>query len=379
MVVNRGFSFSNIVGMYAIKPDRATSKDCITAIYPGNLKRIYSQNSYEEGSIAYEFAALNTNDTEKMIEFCAHYGLLKSNRLTRNTTNNYIYFKEYKSVFSEVVPDYTPDSYPLKDFIHEIKTMKCLLGIKNGIDTESSCEILLNLLPLLLCYREIPIKTSETARFNVLFNMYATRYYDPEFLPSMHDYNECFKGALTDIIEQLSAAINADKEEWFYTREFSEDLYSDAYQCTWQNYLHILEEILTVTEISTSEDYEQILFTNNLTDELLSKTNLSYEQIKQAGLCCISDFFNSYTANVTPELRYENNILQYDWKISSLLEAMYMELMVSFSPNSQTKRCANPTCNSFFEVAKGNSRKIYCSQRCALLMAKRKQRERMKK
>ena len=61
MVVNRGFSFSNIVGMYAIKPDRATSKDCITAIYPGNLKRIYSQNSYEEGSIAYEFAALNTN------------------------------------------------------------------------------------------------------------------------------------------------------------------------------------------------------------------------------------------------------------------------------------------------------------------------------
>ena len=77
MVVNRGFSFSNIVGMYAIKPDRTTSKDCITAIYPGNLKRIYSQNSYEEGSIAYEFAALNPNDKEKMIEFCAHYGLLK--------------------------------------------------------------------------------------------------------------------------------------------------------------------------------------------------------------------------------------------------------------------------------------------------------------
>ena len=142
MVVNRGFSFSNIVGMYAIKPDKATLKDCITAIYPGNLKRIYSQNSYEEGSIAYEFAALNTNDTEKMIEFCAHYGLLKSNRLTRNTTNNYIYFKEYKSVFSEVVPDYTPDSYPLKDFIHEIKTMKCLLGIKNGIDTESSLSLI---------------------------------------------------------------------------------------------------------------------------------------------------------------------------------------------------------------------------------------------
>ena len=68
MVVNRGFLFSNIVGMYAIKPDRATSKDCITAIYPGNLKRIYSQNSYEEGSIAYEFAALNTAVAMNYIE-----------------------------------------------------------------------------------------------------------------------------------------------------------------------------------------------------------------------------------------------------------------------------------------------------------------------
>lgn len=195
----------------------------------------------------------------------------------------------------------------------------------------------------------------------------------------MYDINECFQNALIDFISHLETALNADKEEWFYTRLFEDELYKDIFQCTWQNYLSLLKEILSVANFSINDSMDRLSISCTLSDDLLSKTTLNPESIKQAGLSCISDFFNSYTRNITPELRYENDTLQYDWHISSLLEAMYMELMVSVSPNSQTKRCANPTCNSFFEVGKGNTRKIYCSQRCALLMAKRKQRERMRK
>lgn len=379
MVVNKGFSFSNMVGMYGIKPD-SNGNDIITTLYPGKLKQIYSQNSYDEGSIAYEFAALDTNNTNSILDFCSRYGLLTSKRLTKNTTNNYIYFKEYKSIFSEVVPDYTPDTFLLNQFIEEVSTMKYLLGIKNGIDNEAPAEILQNLFPLLLCHRKTSLHTSETARFNTLFDMYATRYYDPESpLFPMYDINECFQNALIDFISHLETALNADKEEWFYTRLFEDELYKDIFQCTWQNYLSLLKEILSVANFSINDSMDRLSISCTLSDDLLSKTTLNPESIKQAGLSCISDFFNSYTRNITPELRYENDTLQYDWHISSLLEAMYMELMVSVSPNSQTKRCANPTCNSFFEVGKGNTRKIYCSQRCALLMAKRKQRERMRK
>ena len=272
MIVNRGFSFSNMVGMYAIKPADDGINDVITTLYPGKLKQIYSHNSYEEGSIAYEFATLNTNDVNALIEFCSKYGLLTSKRLTRNTTNNYIYFKQYKSIFSEVVPDYTPDSYLLSDFIHEIRTMKYILGIKSGIDNEVSTEILNNLLQLLLCYRNTSINASETARFNVLFNMYATRYYDPaSTLPSMFNIEECFQDALTDFISHLEAALNASKEEWFFTRAFEEDLYNDIFQCTWQNYLHILEELRKITQISTTEKMDEILFSDCLSEDLLSK------------------------------------------------------------------------------------------------------------
>lgn len=110
MIVNKGFSFSNIVGKYAITADKAQMNSrtednlIIQTIYPGNLKKLYSHNSYEDGSIAYEFAAIDINDFEDILSFCNKYGLILSNRLKANVTNDYIFFKSNKIDFSEVVP-----------------------------------------------------------------------------------------------------------------------------------------------------------------------------------------------------------------------------------------------------------------------------------
>lgn len=131
MVVNRGFSFSNIVGMYALKTKKSNYQNrledyIITAVYPGNLKQLYSQNSYEEGSIAYEFSSIDTTNMEQVISFCNKYGLLYSNRLIANKTNNYIFMKTYKSIFSEAVPDFSPDELPLDTFVEEVRSFRCL-------------------------------------------------------------------------------------------------------------------------------------------------------------------------------------------------------------------------------------------------------------
>ena len=92
----------------------------------------------------------------------------------------------------------------------------------------------------------------------------------------------------------------------------------------------------------------------------------------------VINFLNSQLRDIFPEIKYENGELIGDWQVRDLLSAMYLEIFLSLSPNNKLKKCANPSCNGYFEVGKSNSRKIYCSQRCAMLMAKRKQRERDK-
>ena len=53
MVVNKGFSFSNMVGLYGIKevparyPKYTEPTDMVIAeLYPGKLTQLYSNNSY---------------------------------------------------------------------------------------------------------------------------------------------------------------------------------------------------------------------------------------------------------------------------------------------------------------------------------------------
>jgi len=136
--------------------------------------------------------------------------------------------------------------------------------------------------------------------------------------------------------------------------------------------------LLSVTDVMTDCNGENIEYSVPITDDLLDKADITNEKLKIYAGICISDLMNSQTRFITPMLNFEDGSLISDWQISSLLEAMYMELMVTFSPNTQIKKCANPTCNFHFDVGIGNNRKIYCSRECAQLMAKRRQRSRDK-
>ena len=385
MVVNKGFSFSNMVGLYGIKevPARypkytGPTEMVIVELYPGKLTQLYSNNSYEEGSIAYEFAAIDTTNLQAIIDFCTKYGMLSSDRLIRNTTNDYIFMKTTKTIFSEVVPNYEPDETYVNIFTQEVITMINLLQIKASLDTNDSVGILNALLSILLCYTtkaEVE-NDSETERFTYYLYLYIQRKEKEEALTISKP--ELFDGYVRDFLNELTFYVNATAEEWWLHGTFEKTELSDMLHCTWQNYHDILSLLLDKVSLSVNSDISCLSFSEPITAELINESGITSEMLKRAAITCMSDIINSQTYLITPDLQYNNGRLSSDWNISSLLEAMYMELLVTFTPNTQVKKCANPTCNIFFDVGKGNERKIYCSQRCALLMAKRKQRERDK-
>ena len=385
MVVNKGFSFSNMVGLYGIKevPARypkytGSTEMVIVELYPGKLTQLYSNNSYEEGSIAYEFAAIDTTNSQEIIDFCTKYGMLSSDRLIRNTSNDYIFLKTTKTIFSEVVPNYEPDETYVNIFTQEVITMRNLLQLKASLDTNDSVGILNSLLSMLLCYTtkaEIE-NDSETERFTYYLYLFIQRKEKEEALTIAEP--ELFDSYVRDFLNELSFYINASAGEWWLHGTFDKTELTDMMHCTWQNYHDILSLLLDKISISANSDISHLSFSKPLTSELISEAGITSEMLNRAAVTCMSDIINSQTYLITPNLQYDNGKLSSDWNISSLLEAMYMELLVTFTPNTQVKKCANPTCNNFFDVGKGNERKIYCSQRCALLMAKRKQRERDK-
>ncbi len=66
-----------------------------------------------------------------------------------------------------------------------------------------------------------------------------------------------------------------------------------------------------------------------------------------------------------------------NWTADSLLNALYYVLFYKVTNNTPIRKCSCSTCNNYFEII-GNYNKIYCSQECGLLEAKRKQRMRQK-
>lgn len=251
MVVNKGFSFSNMVGLYGIKevPARypkytGSTEMVIVELYPGKLTQLYSNNSYEEGSIAYEFAAIDTTNSQEIIDFCTKYGMLSSDRLIRNTSNDYIFLKTTKTIFSEVVPNYEPDETYVNIFTQEVITMRNLLQLKASLDTNDSVGILNSLLSMLLCYTtkaEIE-NDSETERFTYYLYLFIQRKEKEEALTIAEP--ELFDSYVRDFLNELSFYINASAGEWWLHGTFDKTELTDMMHCTWQNYHDILSLLL---------------------------------------------------------------------------------------------------------------------------------------
>lgn len=144
----------------------------------------------------------------------------------------------------------------------------------------------------------------------------------------------------------------------------------------WLNLLRILKNICSIEAISNEccvifdKEIEHIV--NELPEEFWDLLTLFSKEL-------ICSEINLNITGISPVLRScTADDFIGDWHIPNLLSALYLDIYLKQANSTILKKCENPTCNQYFEVNPSETRKKYCSTRCAQLMAKRKQREREK-
>ena len=138
----------------------------------------------------------------------------------------------------------------------------------------------------------------------------------------------------------------------------------------------VFSKLLTTVDIEVLGAFGELSFSHPLTEDDINEICSEKEYVLKLGKAFLSDYFNNELMWVHPQMTFENGQFLPNLQISSLMQAMYLELFFKITPYTNLRKCANPTCNAFFEVSRDNSKRMYCSTRCAQLMAKRKQRER---
>ena len=407
MVVNRGFSFKHRVNEYKLvgikSKESNVDEPYILACGNPTEKVIYSQNSYEEGSVAYEFSAVDYNSLDEILAFSNKYGLLYEEEYKPETAyEKYLRenHKERDSSLEALLSLYpqpeivTYTCLGLHKFRAEAKMMRLLISLKAAIDSDNVPEMIQSIVLIFLSRpanfemispaEEVAVKLkSESERLRYFLHSYFAlqewRSYDDGFSAYAHQpipklVDGFIKEIKTFYRMNKGGSSNRIMEEMFGPYQ----QYTDINSKSWKIYLCLISDALKIAPITQDTYGVRTRFDEGFDIEVFNGINIKTERIVNIAKRCLSDFMNAHLDNIRPEVRIEDGELTADWNVPTLLQAMYLELQVAFAPNVQVKKCANPTCNYFFDVGVGNTNKIYCSQRCALLMAKRKQRLREK-
>lgn len=388
MLSNPGFSFYGVSGEHHIVPvEEADLKrwgkyygDAVVCTYDGKLVQVYKDGpglDSIEHPVALEFASLDPNGKEGILQFCNKYGLLGSSRQFANHNNNYLFLQESKDEYSRVIPfGRTREADWLFYIQREIVHMKHLLDLNDAITNDDSVEMISNILFFALDISDIDFEGSqrrtETFQFTHHFEQFLReRGFDTFCLPDTFDWTSEIQSFLTYLYIDL---MNAEAyEEFGYHQK-----YPQMYFCHWQALYDCIDFVLRSHKILNVDPFKGVLLEPVLTKESADHI-YEHAYIKILAKAVLSDVFKENLCWIYPEVRYDkDNTPQSAWRIPTLLNAMYLELFFRLSPNGRIKRCANPTCNNYFEWNKSTPTKIYCSERCAKLMAKRKQREREK-
>ena len=111
MLTNPGFTFSGISGEHKIVPTSQTDlpiwgpnyTEAVICTYDGELVKVYDNGpgfGFTDESVAMEFAAIDINDSQQIIDFCNKNGMPNSMRQFGNFRNDYIFFEDDKDKFS---------------------------------------------------------------------------------------------------------------------------------------------------------------------------------------------------------------------------------------------------------------------------------------
>lgn len=384
MLTNPGFSFSGISGIHKIVPTTETKlpiwgenyTEAIVCSTEGNLVKVYDNGpgfNYTDKSVAMEFAAINPNDRQSILNFCNHYGMPGSIRQAANLHNDYLFSDSDKESFSkEISLGNEHECDWLYTVQRDILQVQLTIELNQSIQDQNPQRIIEILLYFCFDLYGLDFKNSQRASETYQFNHFFYRYAEKNGFSLLTrlsglSIHRLITGFLDDITNDYNNSLSYPDEEKYPLFSFP----------TWQHLHNLFSFITQKIQVLNISPWGDVTFSSSLSDLVTSFCKDNINEAMQCAKIVFSDIFKEHLHRIYPEIIFtkEGNP-ESSWRIPSLIDAMYLELFFRFSPNSNVRKCQNPDCPNYFTWTSSRSKKIYCSQSCALLMAKRKQRER---
>lgn len=390
MIYNPGFSFSNINGKHRIAPLTETDmgfrtnqlySEAIIQEEKGTIVKIYDDSKgvlKPSDSPAMQFAKIDINNNDEIINFCNRYGLISSERNFANFRNDYLFFNKSKDEFIEKIPLLHKEREDLNYFKRYVIEMRCLLELAAAIDAHDLDTIVSIITYLCLDITKLNGSpdahvSTELFQFNHAYRRVAEDFFD--YKPYNYQgftFSEALRYFLDEMIEDL-------KEEEFYHSMWQpyKRKYIQYDFTEWRHLRALFDDLLSVTKIVNVTPLGEVEFSTPLKDCDYLK-QLQKENLLNLARAVLSDLFKAKLESVTPELQYVNGKHQAGWRIPTLIDAMYLELFFRLSPTGQFRKCADPKCSGvgYFEWSPSKPNQKYCCNVCALRVAKEEQRKR---
>lgn len=392
MIYNPGFTFSNINGKHRIGSITETDMPYVDPLYSeviiadevGSLVKIYSDSKgivKASESPALQFARININDNDAIIDFCNRYGLPLSERNFANFRNDYLFFDENKDNFTMKIPLSHKERDRLSDIKKSIIEMRYLLDLNAAIsshDLDTIVKIITFFCLDLTKHNGSPdahVKT-ELFQFNHAYRRYTEDYcnYQP-FQYKQFDFTIALRGFLNELVADYAAEQECQSWGFPYKRKYVQYDFTE-----WRHLRALFDDLLSVTNIIRVSPFGEVEFSTPLAECNYLK-QLKKENLLNLARAVLSDLFKHKLDTVSPEIQFESGRQFASWRIPTLIDAMYLELFFRFSPNGQIRKCADPKCTGigYFEWTPSKPNQKYCCNTCAMRIAKQEQRKRDKK
>lgn len=391
MITNPGFSFIGVSGQHSIIPTYETDlkvwgpiyTESVICNYDGELVTVYSNGpgfSYDDESVAMQFAAIDIADHNTILNFCDKYGMPAAARQNANFRNDYLFFNENKDNFSKAIPfGRHKETMWLGIIKKEIIDLRLTMELNQAIQDENMERLISIITFICLDLSGLDFEGSErrteTFQFNHAFFRIAEHLgYSKQFGPECADFSTYIKSFLESIDTDfyMTESYHANGEDY-------PSLYPQIYFSMWQHLVSLFTWLIQVTTIETISPYGEVVFNPPLHSLDLSDITAEKNQLINTAKGVLSDIFKEKLHRVYPELVFnKGNNPETSWRIPSLVDAMYLEVFFRLTPSTSIKKCANPTCPNYFQWSTVRRTRKYCCSECAVLMAKRAQRAREK-
>ncbi len=318
-------------------------------------KQLYPLGS--NPSIAMEFANLDINNDNRILQFHNKYGFLYS-----SLDNNISLLPSYARG-PRKINDYIPDSdiEHHSFFQHAVVEMRQLLLLKHAIESDDIVSmvslIVFFLFNKALFYHPNSLIVSFISNYHRDYLDYENKISAEEHL------------AVDTIINMFLSDINSqiDRQSRVYKA------LSTSQKTFYENRMLFIQMVKTIKanhQITALSPLGEMTFFPSLSRERILSIFPNTTQIRSFAENLFSDIIGIRLQNVRPEVRFDNDKCVPRWRIRSLLEAMYLEIFFNLHNQLKIKKCANCNCTKYFIA--DNPRRLYCSEVCSWAANKRK-------